>query len=366
MPESREVVVIGGGQAGLAAGYYLRRAGLDYVILDAQSRPGGAWGHGWDCLRLFSPAEYSPLPGWGMPRQEGEGFPTSDHVVDYLRAYEQRYDLPLRRPVRVRAVRPAGERLAVDTTAGSWLARYVISATGTWECPYVPDIPGRHDFAGRQLHTVDYTSPEPFRGQRVVIVGGGNSAAQILAEVSRVADPPGSPCALRGSCRTTSTAGSCSAWPPATPPRTAWRVAASPASATSSWCPASATPATGVSCTPNPCSSGSPPRHRMARRHRAALRRRGVVHRLPPEPHPPRAPRIATARRRRRHCGHPLGRRTSPLPAGVRRLDRSDVCHSGGRRPHREGHRRRHRRPDQRTGNTVTALPRPPVLPAQC
>ncbi|SIM56495.1 ArsO family NAD(P)H-dependent flavin-containing monooxygenase [Micromonospora cremea] len=187
-PESCDVVVIGGGQAGLAAGYYLRRAGLDYVILDAQSRPGGAWGHGWNSLRLFSPAEYSPLPGWGMPRQEGEGFPTSDHVVDYLRAYEQRYDLPLRRPVRVQAVRPAGERLAVQTTASSWLARYVISATGTWECPYLPDIPERHDFAGRQLHTVDYTSPEEFRGQRAVIVDGGNSAAQILAEVSRVAD----------------------------------------------------------------------------------------------------------------------------------------------------------------------------------
>ncbi|PWR07355.1 hypothetical protein DKT69_34890 [Micromonospora sicca] len=123
-----------------------------------------------------------------MPRQEGEEFPTAGHVVDYLRAYEQRYDLRVRRPVRVHEVRPAGERLAVETDDGSWLARYVISATGTWDCPYVPDIPGREEFAGRQLHTVHYTSPEQFRGQRVVIVGGGNSAAQILAEVSRVAE----------------------------------------------------------------------------------------------------------------------------------------------------------------------------------
>ncbi|MFI7491406.1 ArsO family NAD(P)H-dependent flavin-containing monooxygenase [Micromonospora echinaurantiaca] len=188
MAESCDVVVIGGGQAGLAAGYYLRRAGLDYVILDAQSEPGGAWRHGWDALRLFSPAEYSPLPGWGMPRQDGEDFPTAEHVVDYLRAYEQRYDLPVRRPVRVHSVRSMDERLAVDTSADPWLARYIISATGTWECPFVPDLPGRDAFAGRQLHTVDYTSPEAFRGQRVVIVGGGNSAAQILAEVSRVAD----------------------------------------------------------------------------------------------------------------------------------------------------------------------------------
>lgn len=182
-----DVVVIGGGQAGLAAGYYLRRAGLDYVILDGQSQPGGAWRHGWDSLRLFSPAECSPLPGWGMPRQEGEDFPTAGHVVDYLRAYERRYDLPVRRPVQVRAVRPAGEHLAVETDAETWLARYAISATGTWECPYVPAVPGREQFTGRQLHTVDYRSPEAFRGQRVVIVGGGNSGAQILAEVSQVA-----------------------------------------------------------------------------------------------------------------------------------------------------------------------------------
>ncbi|MEU0077615.1 ArsO family NAD(P)H-dependent flavin-containing monooxygenase [Micromonospora tulbaghiae] len=188
MPGSCDVVVVGGGQAGLAAGYYLRRAGLDHVILDAQSQPGGAWRHGWDSLRLFSPAEYSPLPGWGMPRQEGEEFPTAAHVVDYLRAYEKRYDLPVRRPVRVNEVRPARERLAVETDAGTWSARYVISATGRWECPYVPDFPGREEFAGRQLHTAHYTSPDEFRGRRVVVVGGGNSAAQILAEVSRVAE----------------------------------------------------------------------------------------------------------------------------------------------------------------------------------
>ncbi|MEV2242246.1 ArsO family NAD(P)H-dependent flavin-containing monooxygenase [Micromonospora sp. NPDC049891] len=188
MPGSCDVVVVGGGQAGLAAGYYLRRTGLDYVILDAQSQPGGAWRHGWESLRLFSPAEYSPLPGWGMPRQAGEEFPTAGHVVDYLRAYEQRYELRVRRPVRIRDVRRAGEHLLVETDAGAWLARYVISATGTWECPYVPDLPGREEFAGRQLHTVHYTSPEEFRGQRVVVVGGGNSAAQILAEVSRAAE----------------------------------------------------------------------------------------------------------------------------------------------------------------------------------
>ncbi|GAA1228486.1 ArsO family NAD(P)H-dependent flavin-containing monooxygenase [Prauserella halophila] len=181
-----DVVVIGGGQAGLAAGYFLRRAGLRFVVLDAQDDPGGAWRRGWDSLRLFSPAEHNPLPGWWMPRQEGELFPTAGHVAAYLRDYELRYDLPVRRPVRVHGVRDAGAALAVDTDHGTWHASFVVSATGTWDSPVLPHYPGAAEFAGEQCHTVDYRSPERFRGRHVVVVGGGNSAAQILAEVSTV------------------------------------------------------------------------------------------------------------------------------------------------------------------------------------
>ena len=86
----RDVVVIGGGQSGLAAGYFLRRQGIDFEILDANDRPGGAWPDAWDSLRLFSPAQMSSLPGWPMPPSAG-GYPTRDHVVDYLEQYEQRY-----------------------------------------------------------------------------------------------------------------------------------------------------------------------------------------------------------------------------------------------------------------------------------
>jgi len=187
-PGACDVVVVGGGQAGLAAGYFLRRSGLTHVILDAEQRPGGSWQHYWDSLRLFSPAAHSPLPGWWMPDQEGEEYPTADHVVRYLTAYEERYALPVRRPVRVAAVRRAGPRLAVESDAGTWRTRAVVSATGTWRAPYVPHYPGRDRFAGRQLHTVDYRRPDEFAGQRVLVVGGGNSAAQILAEVSEAAD----------------------------------------------------------------------------------------------------------------------------------------------------------------------------------
>ncbi|WP_449061208.1 ArsO family NAD(P)H-dependent flavin-containing monooxygenase [Planomonospora algeriensis] len=188
VPRPVDVVVIGGGQAGLAAGYHLRRAGADFVILDTQEQPGGAWRHAWPSLRLFSPAPYSSLPGRMMPVPDGGGYPSAADVVAYLADYEHRYTLPIIRPARVQAVRDAGERLAVETTTGTWQARIVISATGTWWRPYVPHYPGRGDFRGRQLHTATYPGPDPFQGMRVVVVGGGNSAAQILAEVSTVAD----------------------------------------------------------------------------------------------------------------------------------------------------------------------------------
>ncbi|MBB5694385.1 ArsO family NAD(P)H-dependent flavin-containing monooxygenase [Muricoccus pecuniae] len=186
--QSRQVVVIGGGQSGLATGYFLRRAGLDFEILDANWKPGGAWPSAWDSLHLFSPAQSSSLPGWPMPPVLGEGYPGRDHVAAYLAAYEERYRLPVRRPVRVEAVERAGDQLLVRTDAGSWTASAVVSATGGASRPFIPDYPGRVTFGGRQLHSSSYRSPQDLAGQRVLVVGGGNSGAQILAELSLVAD----------------------------------------------------------------------------------------------------------------------------------------------------------------------------------
>jgi putative flavoprotein involved in K+ transport len=184
MTHAIQVVVIGGGQAGLAAGYHLRRLGLDFVILDAQATPGGAWQHTWDSLHLFSPAAYSSLPGRPMPVQNGHIYPDASHVVDYLTTYEQRYELPIQRPVRVRGVHPDGGLLRVETDSGTWRARSVISATGTWWRPFLPAVPGREMFRGRQLRTVEYRSPQDFAGQSVIVVGGGNSGAQIAADLA--------------------------------------------------------------------------------------------------------------------------------------------------------------------------------------
>lgn len=184
--ESRDVVVVGGGQAALALGFYLRRSGLDYVILDDQVAGGGSWRRGWKSLRAFSPAQWSSLPGWLMPRAAGgSDYPSRDEVISYLNEYESRYGLKIMRGVRVLSVErnPAeADGLRVETDSGSIAARTVISATGG--SPFIPEVDGSREFRGRQLHSQEYSRPDDFRSQRVVVVGGGNSGAQIVAELT--------------------------------------------------------------------------------------------------------------------------------------------------------------------------------------
>lgn len=185
--ETFDVVVIGAGQAGLASAYYLRRAGVNFVMLDTEEGPGGAWRHAWNSLHLFSPASFSSLPGWMMPAKTEAAYPARDEVLDYLARYEERYQFRIERPVSVKSVRRVDDSLEVVGEAGLWRGRAVLSATGTWRHPYSPRYPGVSTFEGRQIHSANYVSPEAFAGQRVAIVGGGNSGAQILAEVSTVA-----------------------------------------------------------------------------------------------------------------------------------------------------------------------------------
>lgn len=181
-----DVLIVGAGQAGLATGYFLKRTGLSFELVDAQAGAGGAWRHGWESLRLFSPAGWSSLPGWPMP-PAADGYPTRAQVLAYLEAYERRYALPVRRPVRVESIEAADGGLLAQTDSGRIHARALVSATGTWSAPFIPAYAGRESFRGLQLHSADYRSPHVFSGQRVLVVGGGNSGAQILAEVSEVA-----------------------------------------------------------------------------------------------------------------------------------------------------------------------------------
>jgi cation diffusion facilitator CzcD-associated flavoprotein CzcO len=159
------------------------------VLLDAEEGPGGAWRHGWPSLRLFSPASWSSIAGWPM-QYEGDGTPRAQDVVDYLEAYEQRYQLEVQRPVHVRSVTAtAGSNVLVaHTDKGDWSASAVVSATGTLTQPEIPAYPGAELFAGAQMHSSAYRGPDSFGGKRVLVVGGGNSGAQIYAELSRVAN----------------------------------------------------------------------------------------------------------------------------------------------------------------------------------
>ncbi|MPQ98266.1 SidA/IucD/PvdA family monooxygenase [Modestobacter sp. I12A-02628] len=191
-----DVVVIGAGQAGLSAGHALRRAGLDgarpggrpggFVLLDAGDGPGGAWAHRWPSLRLDRVNRIHDLPGMPQPAAPPDT-PASELMSAYFADYEQVFELPVRRPVQVRAVRADDHGFRLDTSEGWWTARGLVNATGTWTRPFVPSYPGRADFRGRQLHTAGYRGPEEFAGQHVVVVGGGISAVQHLAEISEVA-----------------------------------------------------------------------------------------------------------------------------------------------------------------------------------
>lgn len=180
--EHHTAIVVGGGQSGLATAYYLRKKNVDFVVIDDQDAPGGAWRHVWPSMTLFSPAESSNLPGWPMPHHPG--FPPAHHVVDYLTRYEKRYKLPVLRPVHVDTLVHDGV-FRLTTSAGMFSADNVVAATGTWSAPFVPHYPGH--FAGRQWHTATYPGDEPFRGQRVAVVGAANSGAQIAAELSATA-----------------------------------------------------------------------------------------------------------------------------------------------------------------------------------
>lgn len=181
-----DVIVIGGGQSGLSVGYYLRRAKLNYLILDGQEKAGGAWQHTWDSLQLFSPANHSSIAGWMMPETASE-YPTKQETIDYLTQYEQRYQLPIQRAVQVLKVTKKGDLFELETSKGVFNTKALVSATGTWQKPYIPSYKDQNLFEGVQIHSAQYRSPQSFLDKKVMIVGGGNSAAQILAEVSKTA-----------------------------------------------------------------------------------------------------------------------------------------------------------------------------------
>lgn len=183
-----DTIVIGAGQAGLAAGFHLRRAGQRFLIVDGSDSPGGSWKHYYRSLRLFSPARFSSLPGMPFPG-DPNAYPSRDATIDYLQRYAAEQQLPLLMRHPVTEVQRRSDGL-FDVMAGARVlrTRSVIAASGSFERPRLPTLPGQERFKGRLLHSRAYAEPAPWTGKRVVVVGAANSAVQIATELAKEAD----------------------------------------------------------------------------------------------------------------------------------------------------------------------------------
>ena len=182
--EHVETLVLGGGQAGLSVGYHLAQRDLPFVILDANERIGDSWRKRWDSLRLFTPARYNALPGMAFPGP-AHSFSTKDEVADYLEAYAGRFGLPVRTGVRVERLSRNGSHFVVETSDRLFEAENVVVAMSTHQVPRMPAFTHELDTRIRQLHSGEYRNPSQLRAGPVLVVGVGNSGAEIAVDVAK-------------------------------------------------------------------------------------------------------------------------------------------------------------------------------------
>ena len=183
MSTRNDVVVVGGGQAGLAIGYYLARQGRRFVILEATSEPAASWRARWDSLTLFTPARYDGLPGLAFPG-DPDRYPRRDEVVEYLAGYARHFDLPVELDSRVCAVRENGRGYVVELADRTVETDQVVIATGPFQVPFVPAIANELESEVVQMHSTEYRNPDQLPPGPVLVVGGGNTGFQIAAELS--------------------------------------------------------------------------------------------------------------------------------------------------------------------------------------
>ena len=181
------MIVVGAGQSGLAAARALRELRMPTVILEASDRPTGSWPRYYDSLRMFSPAGYSSMPGMPFPGAPGH-YPGRDEVSDYLERYAGQLDVEIQTNTRVETIQKDGKRFLVLTEDGRSLpASGIVAASGSFSNPYRPTFPGEETFTGELSHVADYRNPTPYTGKRVIVVGAGDSAAQVANELAPVA-----------------------------------------------------------------------------------------------------------------------------------------------------------------------------------
>jgi putative flavoprotein involved in K+ transport len=183
MTEQVETVIVGGGQAGLAVGYYLAQRHRPFVILDGHERTGDSWRKRWDSLQLFTPAYLNDLPGLRFPDPRSH-CPTKDEMADYLEAYATKFDLPVRLDTRVDVVTKNADHFMIIANDHRIEAHNVVLATGGYQAAYLPDFADQLDPAIRQLHSSEYRTPSQLRAGDVLVVGAANSGAEIALEAS--------------------------------------------------------------------------------------------------------------------------------------------------------------------------------------
>jgi putative flavoprotein involved in K+ transport len=182
-PDRNDAVVVGGGAAGLATAAMLRTRGLSPVVLEQGEKPGWAWRSRYERLRLHTSRGLSGLPGYRIPRSFGR-WVSRDGVADYLERYAAHHELDLRLRTRADRIEPADGGWVVQTSAGPLRAPLVVVATGFSNEPFLPDWPGRDGFRGELVHSSSYRNAEPFRGRDVLVVGSGNSGAEIAVDLA--------------------------------------------------------------------------------------------------------------------------------------------------------------------------------------
>ncbi|MGH3110755.1 MAG: flavin-containing monooxygenase [Gaiellaceae bacterium] len=186
--ERFDTVIVGGGQAGLASGYHLRKRGRSFVILDAGERVGDSWRTRWPSLKLYSPAKLDGLPGMPFPAARNS-FPTGYEFADYLEAYAQRFELPVETGVRVDSLAREGDTFVVTAGERRFEAEDVVVATGVMQKPVTPEFASELDPGIRQLHSHDYRSPDQLQPGGVLVVGAAHSGGDIAFELANAGYP---------------------------------------------------------------------------------------------------------------------------------------------------------------------------------